>query len=139
MKSTRLLNALDSFQVYQGLKKDMESIFTDVPLDPVKDKVDIDKINKEISCFASSMEIEQEDFNKVCGFDVDLSVIDQRELYDLLKEIQDEENEMTAMSKAWDSGDACEMACNDPGLQYEQGEKVEQLWADFENTYNKTN
>lgn len=139
MKSTRLLNALDSFQSYQSLKKDMEDIFTQVKLDPVKDKVEIAYINREISCFVSSMEIEQEDFNKVCGFDVDLGAIDQRDLYDSLKELQEEEKYLSGMAASWESGDACEMACNDPGLQYEQGEKVEQLWADFENTYNKTN
>jgi hypothetical protein len=139
MKSTRLLNALDSFQSYQSLKKDMEDIFTQVTLDPVKDKVEIAYIKREIACFVSSMEIEQEDFNKVCGFDVDLETIDQRDLYDSLKELQEEEKYLSGMAAAWESDDACEAACNDPGLQYEQGEKVEQLWADFENNYNKTN
>lgn len=139
MKSTRLLNALDSFQSYQSLKKDMEDIFTQVKLDPVKDKVEIAYINREIACFVSSMEIEQEDFNKVCGFDVNLGNIDQRDLYDSLKELQDEEKHLSGMAAAWESDDACEAACNDPGLQYEQGEKVESLWNDFDTTYNKSN
>lgn len=139
MKSTRLLNALDSFQSYQSLKKDMEDIFTQVKLDPVKDKVEIAYINREIACFVSSMEIEQEDFNKVCGFDVDLGAINQLDLYDSLKELQDEEKYLSGMSAAWESDDACEAACNDPGLQYEQGEKVEGLWNDFDTTYNKSN
>lgn len=139
MKSTRLLNALDSFQSYQSLKKDMEDIFTQVKLDPVKDKVEIAYINREIACFVSSMEIEQEDFNKVCGFDVNLGTIDQRDLYDSLKELQDEETYLSGMAAAWESDDACEAACNDPGLQYEQGEKVESLWNDFDTTYNKSN
>lgn len=139
MKSTRLLNALDSFQSYQSLKKDMEDIFTQVKLDPVKDKVEIAYIKREIACFLSSMEIEQEDFNKVCGFDVNLGTIDQRDLYDSLKELQDEETYLSGMAAAWESDDACEAACNDPGLQYEQGEKVESLWNDFDTTYNKSN
>lgn len=139
MKSTRLLNALDSFQSYQSLKKDMEDIFTQVKLDPVKDKVEIAYIKREIACFLSSMEIEQEDFNKVCGFDVNLGTIDQRDLYDSLKELQDEETYLSGMAAAWGSDDACEAACNDPGLQYEQGEKVESLWNDFDTTYNKSN
>lgn len=135
MKSTRLLNALDSFQVYQGLKKDMETIIEEHNFDAVKDKHHIEQINREIACFKSSLEIEQEDFNKVCGFDIDLATVDQRDLYDTLQELQEEEKALSGMADAWASDDECAMACNDPGLQYEQGEKVEELWSEFERTY----
>lgn len=137
MKANQLLSALESYQTFDDLKKDMEALFVQHTFDPVKDKYEIDQINSNIACFASSMEIWQDDFNKTCEFTVDLAAVDQRQLYSVLKELHDEEEELTGMSEAWESGDACDMACNDPGLQYEQGQKVETLWAEFEQTYKK--
>lgn len=139
MKSTQLLDILHSYETYQELKKDMEDIFTQVTFDPIKDKKEIDQINANIVCYTRSLETEQDEFNDVACFGVDLSVVDLRNLYEALKELQSEEKELRGMAAAWESGDACEMACNDPGLQYEQGEKVERLWDDFDTAYNKTN
>lgn len=137
MKSTQLINILESYQTYQELKKDMEDIFKQVTFDPVKDKTHVDQINGNIACFISSSQIEQEDFDKVCEFQVDLASTNLHDLYHTLKELQDEEKELSGMAEAWDSGDECAMACNDPGLQYEQGERVEELWRAFELKYNK--
>lgn len=138
MKSTQLLDILHSYETYQELKKDMEDIFAQVTFDPIKDKVQIDQINSNIVSHTRSLETEQDDFNEVAGFVVDLSVVDLRDLYDTLKELKDEEKYLSGMAAAWESDDACEAACNDPGLQFEQGNKVERLWEDFDTTYNKS-
>lgn len=53
-----------------------------------------------------------------------------------LENIIKEEKKLSDMCEAWDSEDPCEMACNDPGLQFEQGEIVENLWAEFKQTFN---
>lgn len=135
MKSNRLLNSLQSYYVYKELKEDMSLILTQVTFDPVKDKVQLDQINGNIECFVSSMEIEQEEFDKVCGFEVDLASVDYRSIYDDLQELQESEKHLSGMSDAWESDDACDAACNDPGLQYEQGQLVDELWASFDHKY----
>lgn len=135
MKLNRLLNSLESYHTYKELKKDMELIFTEVTFDPVKDKVEVDQINGNIKCFQSSMEIEQEDFDKVCGFEVDLDSVHYRSIYNDLKDLQEAEQQLSDMSAAWESDNACDAACSDPGLQYEQGQLIEELWDSFEQKY----
>lgn len=53
-----------------------------------------------------------------------------------LENIMREEKTLSNMCEAWNSEDPCEMACNDPGLQFEQGEIVERLWNEFKQTFN---
>ena len=137
MKSAQLLDTLHAYETYQELKKDMENIFTKFKFDPIKDKSQIDKINSNIVDYTRSLESEQEEFYEVAGFDVDLSVVDLRNLYAILKELKDEVTYLSGMSASWESADACEAAYNDPGLQYDQSEKVELLWETFKTTYNK--
>jgi hypothetical protein len=36
------------------------------------------------------------------------------------------------MSEAWSSGDAFAQAVNDPGLQYEAGNKADKLWCEVQ-------
>lgn len=36
------------------------------------------------------------------------------------------------MSEAWNSGDAFAQADNDPGLQYEAGNKADELWCEVQ-------
>ena len=139
MNAKYLLSYLESYQTYQGLKKDMEDIFTQVTFDPVKDKADIDQINSIIKDYAQSMSFEQEAFDRECEFPIDLAVVDHHDLYDALKELKDESNYLSGMSEAWESEDPYAMAENDPGLQFEQGNKIESLWDDFNNKFNKTN
>lgn len=138
MKAKHLLSYLESYQTYQGLKKDMEDIFTQVTFDPVKDKADIDQINSIINDHAQSMSFEQEAFDEECGFHIDLALVDRHYLYAALKEIKEESAYLNGMSEAWESDDPFAMAENDPGLQFEQGNKVENLWDDFNNKFNNT-
>lgn len=139
MNAKHLLRYLESYQTYQGLKKDMEDIFTQVTFDPVKNKADIDQINSIIKDHEQSMTFEQEAFDQECGFHIDLAVVDHHILYSALKELKEESNHLSGMAEAWESDDPYAMAENDPGLQFEQGNKVESLWDDFNNKFNTTN
>lgn len=116
----------------------MEDIFTQVTFDPVKNKADIEQINSIIKDHDQSMTFEQEAFDQECGFHIDLSVVDHQILYHYLKELKEESTHLSGMSEAWESDDPCAMAENDPGLQFEQGNKVESLWDDFNNKFNNT-
>jgi hypothetical protein len=54
-----------------------------------------------------------------------------------LEEIESIEQELTSMVNAWESDEPFSMACNDPGLQFEQGEILQRLWDEFNNKYSK--
>lgn len=71
------------------------------------------------------------------GFNVELDKSTLWDLEDRLKTLQSAEKDLDDMSDAWESGDACAMACNDPGLQFGQSREIEILWNDFFNDYNK--
>lgn len=47
-----------------------------------------------------------------------------RELKELLEELQDLETRADYMVEAWNLGDECDQAENDPGLQFELGEEI---------------
>lgn len=86
-----------------------------------------------------SLVTHQEDLFKTLGFSVKTDLQSLSILEDRLKELQDAEQELSDMSDAWESGDACSMACNDPGLQFEQSMDNERLLSAFIADYNKDN
>lgn len=59
------------------------------------------------------------------------TVIDIDAIEDALIAIAKQDKLTDDMSSAWESDDECDQACNDPGLQYEEGEKLESMWNDF--------
>lgn len=99
-----------------------------------------DKIRNEIDKIISENERDKayhaNCVNEALGtnFVFDKDIIDSMLAH--LKNIIKEEKTLSNMCEAWDSEDPCEMACNDPGLQFEQGEIVENLWAEFKQTFN---
>lgn len=59
------------------------------------------------------------------------AVIDIDAIEESLLQIVKQDKLTDDMRSAWESDDECAQACNDPGLQYEEGEKLESMWDDF--------
>lgn len=59
------------------------------------------------------------------------AVIDIDSIEESLLQIVKQDKLTDDMCAAWESDDECAQACNDPGLQYEEGEKLESMWCDF--------
>lgn len=59
------------------------------------------------------------------------AVIDIDAIEESLLQIVKQDKLTDDMRSAWESDDECAQACNDPGLQYEEGEKLESMWSDF--------
>lgn len=86
-----------------------------------------------------SLSYQQENLFQTLGFSVDIDLESLSRLEDRLNELKNAEQELADMAEAWDSEDPCAMACNDPGLQFEQSMENERLLAAFLADYNKEN
>lgn len=109
--------------------------------DDFKNVVDV-KIRTEIDTIIDdnkkSLSTHQESLVETIGFTVEFDRSTLFELQDRLKGLQAAEKELDCMSDAWESGDACDMACNDPGLQFGQSREIENLWNEFFDYYKKS-
>lgn len=54
-----------------------------------------------------------------------------RELKYSIERYEELKDTLNAMSLSWESGDPCEMASNDPGLQYEVEIKLDNAWSEI--------
>lgn len=86
-----------------------------------------------------SLQYQQDNLFETLGFSVKTDLQSLSVLEDRLNELKNAEQELSDMSDAWESGDACSMACNDPGLQFEQSMDNERLLAAFIADYTTEN
>ncbi len=55
-----------------------------------------------------------------------------RRLHFILSQIIHKEEELKEMSDAWEGDDPFNAAASDPGLQFELGEEINELWKEFD-------
>lgn len=53
----------------------------------------------------------------------------------ILEQIITKESDLEYMCRAWAGDDPYEAAASDPGLQFELGEEINELWAEFDRVY----
>ena len=56
-----------------------------------------------------------------------------QELKDLIEEYEELLRESERMSDAWDNGDECDQATNDPGLQFEKDMEIDSKYEEILN------
>lgn len=121
----------------QDLKYTEEEI-SYLSLDPKK-KIScediINQLKENVKDRNKDIEYHFERISEILGFEI--KEFDIQSIYSELEIITNEEKNLNDMCDAWDSEDPCAMACNDPGLQFEQGELVEELWNKFNEKYSK--
>lgn len=59
------------------------------------------------------------------------------ELSYLLTEIQEKENDLSAMSEAWEGDDPEAASCSDPSDQFCLGEEIDRMWIEFKKLVNE--
>lgn len=79
----------------------------------------INQLKEQIKDKNKDIEYHFERISEILGFEI--KEFDIQSIYSELEIITNEEKNLNDMCDAWDSEDPCAMACNDPGLQFEQG------------------
>lgn len=138
MKSKYVMVEIEIILDYlQNLKYTEEEI-SYLSLDPKK-KIScediINQLKENVKDRNKDIEYHFERISEILGFEI--KEFDIQSIYSELEIITNEEKNLNDMCDAWDSEDPCAMACNDPGLQFEQGELVEELWNKFNEKYSK--
>lgn len=138
MKSQNAINQIEIIESYQQDLKYLEEEITYLSSDSKKKSSYEDVINQlkeQIKDKNKDIEYHFERISDILGFNIE--GFDINSIYSALDIITIEEKNLNDMCDAWDSEDPCAMACNDPGLQFEQGELVEELWNNFNEKYSK--
>lgn len=136
MKSQNAMNQIEIIESYQQDLKYLEEEISYLSLDLKKKSSHEDVINQlkeQIKDKNKDIEYHFERISDILGFNIEC--FDINSIYSDLDFITIEEKNLNDMCAAWDSEDPCAMACNDPGLQFEQGEVVEELWKNFNERY----
>lgn len=136
MKSQNAMNQIEIIESYQQDLKYLEKEIAYLSLD-LKNKSSyedvINQLKEQIKDKNKDIEYHFERISEILGFEI--KEFDIQSIYSELEIITNEEKNLNDMCDAWDSEDPCAMACNDPGLQFEQGEVVEELWKNFNERY----
>lgn len=74
-----------------------------------------------------------ESLDLIFGFK--LKIDNVNEIINDIESISECKRELQLMYKSWESEDSCDMACNDPGLQYEKEEFLNNMISNFKNKY----
>lgn len=136
MKSKYVMVELEIIVDYLQDLKYTEDEISYLSLDPKK-KIScediINQLKENVKDRNKDIEYHFERISEILGFEI--KKFDIQSIYSELEIITQEEQNLNDMCAAWDSEDPCSMACNDPGLQFEQGEVLEELWKNFNERY----
>lgn len=117
------------------IKDDIKQNFPDTP----ENKEALSFFKSQIKDHEQSIKFAIEEMESTLEYKLNLQNISFNDMEVELQAIYSEVRTIEHMVQAWESDDPCEQACNDPGLQYEQGELIEKLWNDFNKKYNTSN
>lgn len=131
-----LVSNIEDIQYNQNsidwIKEDIQRNFPDTP----KNQEALTFFNSQIKDHEQSIKFAIEEMESTLEYKLDIQNISFKDMEDELQTIYSEVKTSEHMAEAWESDDPCAMACNDPGLQFEQGELIDKLWNEFNNKYN---
>lgn len=138
-KAKWLVSNIEDIQYNQNsinsIHEDIKQNFPDTP----ENKEALLFFKAQIKDHEQSIKFAIEEMESTLEYKLDVKNISFNDMEVELQTIYSEVKTSENMAQAWESDDPCEQACNDPGLQYEQGELIEELWNNFNKKYNTLN